>query len=141
MDTEFISLPEPQQRKIILAGISFLKAITESYGPASGPETFAAIANHLPGVSDAIWMKLLGANTYGSCTVTCNNYGQHRPNKILVIKTIREYTHMSLVDAKNLADSFMPGTAIINIDNIWDKSEEKFDQLQFELRQLGIDVS
>jgi hypothetical protein len=128
-------LSEPAMDSIITDGVAFMRSITNAYGAEEGMELWNTIADTLgPDVKGKIFFAML-TNSHDD-KVTLSGAVQGSP-KITCIKIIRQYTAMSLIDAKeayeNAADY---GTKVIL------KVEPKFRRsLIDELRLNGMIVS
>ena len=96
-------VPAEHVGPIVDAGLQFLRAITEAYGPEKGQEVWDSITNTLgPNVKGAIFFAMLT----GHCSQNVRFVAgpQKTNNQVNVIRAIRIATDMGLKDAKDLSD-------------------------------------
>jgi ribosomal protein L7/L12 len=88
---------------IVSDGIAFIRSITTAYGSETGMELWDTIANTLdPEIKGKIFFAMLTGSHEDRVTLTGAANGA---NKITCIKIIRQYTGMSLTEAKNAYES------------------------------------
>jgi hypothetical protein len=88
---------------IVSDGIAFIRSITTAYGSDTGMELWDIIANTLdPDVKGKIFFAMLTGSHEDRVTLSGAVAGS---NKIACIKYIRQYTGMSLTEAKNAYES------------------------------------
>lgn len=108
-------IPAEHKEDLISSGINFLRSITEAYGTDEGLKLWDQISSVIdPDVKGQIFFALLTGEYNGIITV-----GSFQPgsNKITMIKTIREVTHLGLKEAKDLVEMISTGQSVkINCD-------------------------
>lgn len=88
---------------IVSDGIAFIRSITTAYGSDTGMELWDTIANTLdPDVKGKIFFAMLTGTHEDRVTLTGSVAGS---NKINCIKIIRQFTGLSLTEAKNAYES------------------------------------
>jgi hypothetical protein len=95
---------------VIFHSMRMLTCLTKAYGAEIGQQMFENLVEFLgPSISGEVWMHLIAGKTGRKISVTSNPISNPIPNKINLIKTIREFTHESLLDAKNDSDRICSG--------------------------------
>jgi hypothetical protein len=140
----FDTLTDSDRRALTISGTAFLKAVSSAYGSEVGMDIFAKLTAELPGVSDSVWMNMLGAHHFENFVASTNynpaGYGSG-PNKIMVIKCIREFTCLGLKEAKDIADTFFPGSRRFTAAEMDGGSVENLEKLADGLRKLGVTIT
>ena len=88
---------------IVSDGIAFIRSITTAYGSETGMELWDTIANTLdPNVKGKIFFAMLTGTHEDRVTLSG---AVNSANKITCIKIIRQFTGLSLTEAKNAYES------------------------------------
>ena len=88
---------------IVSDGIAFIRSITTAYGSDTGMELWDTIANTLdPNVKGKIFFAMLTGTHEDRVTLSG---AVNSANKITCIKIIRQFTGLSLTEAKNAYES------------------------------------
>lgn len=87
---------------VISNGIRFLESLTRHYGHEKGQEVWEAMGNALgTEVKGKIFFAMIAGNHF---TRTLNFSSTPFSEGVPIIKALREYTGISLVEAKNILD-------------------------------------
>lgn len=118
---------------VIYDGIRFLDSLTRHYGHEKGQEVWASMGEALgKEVRGKIFFAMVQGHQAGRLTFTADSaYEKH--NTVAVIRAIRNYTNLTLKEAKDIWDKSVTDTAIIK--DIKPKSNVPL--LARELRDLG----
>lgn len=105
-------ISQEHETSIIQHGLTFMRSITEAYGPEEGMKLWDTIANTL---GDNIKGKIFFAMVSGQYTsqIIIRNYTNYS-NKIDIIKCIRTHDNrrLGLKEAKDLVDNLYMGNSI-----------------------------
>ncbi len=128
-----MNITTEQMDAIVVDGISFMRSITEIYGSEKGMEVWDKIVNTLdPEIKGNIFFAML-TGTHES-RITLSGFYTNA-NKIACIKIIRQYTGMSLTEAKNAYELSEFNPVSIKID------AKKRREVVEELRQSGMRIN
>lgn len=98
---DFASIPEVNRNELISAGIVFMRAITETWGPERGMEIWDKMAEAIdPDYKGAIFFSMLTGNNIGDLTITRVNESA----AVASIKAIRTVAGIGLKEAKDMFD-------------------------------------
>lgn len=128
-----MSIPEEHKSAIISDGIAFMRSITECYGTDMGMQLWDQICQVLdPNVRGEIFLAMLSGE-FSPGRISIQGVV---PDRIQVIKTIREVTGLGLKEAKDLNDLMQLGQAVTI--KVQDGLTRQY--AADKLRQLGVHV-
>lgn len=108
-------IPEEFKHRIIADSTNLIRSISQAYGAEDGMQLWDTISQVLdPDIKGEIFMSLLGGESNNNCNMLLKGVqkGVILAHKVQVIKTIREYTGMSLLEAKNISDDLGLGNDV-----------------------------
>jgi len=130
-----MTISEEHMNAIVSDGIAFIRSITTAYGSETGMELWETIADTLdPDVKGKIFFALLTGTHEDRVTLSGAVAGT---NKITCIKIIRQFTGLSLTEAKNAYESAGDFGQTVSLKVNPKYRREMID----ELRQNGMIVS
>lgn len=99
---------------VISNGIRFLESLTRHYGPEKGQEVWEAMGNALgTEVKGKIFFAMIAGN---HSTRTLKFSSTPASQGVPIIKALREYTGISLVEAKNIWDRSKTSNIELTVD-------------------------
>jgi hypothetical protein len=106
------SLDEPTRETIVVAGMEFMRTITEAFGTEPGIALWNTISDTLgDDLKGAIFFRLITGDTGSNMTIMSTNTKSATSSSrftsndfISYIKCIRTYTGMGLKEAKDICD-------------------------------------
>ena len=113
--TQFSELDDVAKDRLVSTGISFLRAITEYYGPDDGMTAWETLsASFDPELKGQIFFSLMTGQFVGKITINYSPVGTWANNIVSVIKAIRSVDKrgLGLKEAKDLADLLRAGQTI-----------------------------
>lgn len=152
-ETVRITPNEEDFDSVVFQSMSLLQTISRVYGPSDGQTMFTKMTEFLgQEVSDSVWMRLLtgeGGRQFRArishpAPTASQSYatGNSGPNKITVIKIIREYMldsaggKLGLKEAKDIADQIWISELTLSTDGF-----ERARAFKNELRAAGVQIS
>lgn len=131
------NLTQDQQELLTSAGISFMQAVTEIYGPERGMELWSTIADTIdPALKGEIFILML-TGRYAMDRIHVRHTLGNTGNKVALIKCIRTYDrrNLSLKEAKDIADEIDAG-----VTKVLEVAPQIRPTFVTELRKLGMAV-
>ena len=141
---EITQVNAEDMERLVFDGINFLQTLTKTHGSVAGQQLFTSMSEFLGReFSDQVWMKLLTGETSSDRSFKVYYMSMPNsvniPNKINVIKTIRQFTGLGLKEAKDVADDIFGGVA--KRFDFGDHQQGHARQFKQDLKTLGMTIS
>jgi hypothetical protein len=99
------------RHQFISAGVDFMRQVMAHYGQDKGTEVWDKMCEAMdPQFKGEVLFAMLTGEITPTITVKPYQYNHRHANKVLMIKTVREVSGLSLKEAKDLVDN--------NLDNM-----------------------